>query len=152
MSVRVLCLGNELLADDALGIRVAEHIRRLRLNDVEVVDAAVSGFNLIDYILNANRLVVVDTMMTGSVPAGTVRVFRAEDLCVTPGGSPHYIGLFEAIAAGKKLLLPVPDEVVIVTVEAADCTTVGGPMAPAVEASIPAVLDEVRKHLSALDA
>jgi hydrogenase maturation protease len=60
MSTRVLCLGNTLLADDAFGIVIAEHLRRTR-PDIEVCESSTSGFDLLDYTLGASRLLVVDT-------------------------------------------------------------------------------------------
>jgi len=145
---RLLCLGNELLADDAFGIVVAGRIRQLGLPDLEVVEASVSGFNLVDYLLDASRLVVVDTMQTAKAPPGTVRVFREQDVRSTPGGSPHYVGLFEALAVGRALKLKVPEEVVIIAVEAADCETLGGAMHPAVAAALAPVLEQVQKLLA----
>jgi hypothetical protein len=45
----------------------------------------------------------------------------------------------------RKLLLPVPEEVVILAVEVADTTTLGGPMHPAVQAAVSVVVDAVRE-------
>jgi hydrogenase maturation protease len=141
--VRVLCLGNDLLADDALGGVVAEQIRRQAPDWVDVVFTANTGFSLLDHMLNTRRLVVVDTVLSGRAEPGSVLVISEEDVRSAPGGSPHYIGIFEALALARALQLPAPEDVVIVAVEAADCTTVGGAMTPAVVAAIPAVVQLV---------
>lgn len=140
-AVRILCLGNDLLADDSLGIIVANRLRQLSLAGVDIVQTSTTGFSLMDYLLNASRLLVVDTVLTGRAEPGTIHVVAEEDIKSVSGGSPHYVGLFETLALAERLLLPVPKEVLILAVEAADCTTVGGPMSPAVEAVIPAVAD-----------
>jgi hydrogenase maturation protease len=142
--VRVLCLGNDLLADDAFGCVVGERLRKLVSADVDVVVTANTGFCLLDFMLGAHRLVVVDSALTGSAEPGTVMLIRAEDARVISGSSPHYIGLFEALALADELELPAPEEVVIIAVEVADCTTIGGSMTAAVEAAVPAVLEIVR--------
>lgn len=147
-SARVLCLGNELLADDALGSAVAEQLRRLTLPGVDVVDTSVTGFHLLDHILNVRRLLVIDTILTGTADPGTVFLLREEDVRAVPGSSPHYIGLFEALAVGRKLGLAVPEEVAIIAVEAADCCTVGGRMHPSVGKAIPAVLKQISDFLA----
>jgi hydrogenase maturation protease len=139
MTTRVLCLGNVLLADDAFGIVVAEQLRRLR-PDLEVCESSTSGFDLLDYALGARRLLVIDTVQSGAVAPGTVSVFRGEDVETAPGGSPHYIGLFEALRLGHALKLDVPEEVTIIAVEPADCLTVGGEMHPSVRAAVSEVL------------
>ncbi len=143
--VRVLCLGNDLLADDALGVAVAERIRELFPGQIDVVETPESGFNLMDHLLGSPRLVVIDTVMTGRAEPGTIYVLRENEMRAVPGVSPHYIGLFETLAVGRQLRLPVPEDVVIVAVEAADCFTVGGAMHPAVQAALSEVAGLVRE-------
>ncbi len=139
MSTRVLCLGNSLLADDAFGLAVAARLRHLR-PDIEVCESSTSGFDLLDHTLGARRLLVIDTVQSSTLSPGTVSIFHEKDVQSAPGGSPHYVGLFEALRLGKALGLEVPEEVLIIAVEPADCLTVGGGMHPAVLAAIPDVL------------
>jgi hydrogenase maturation protease len=185
-AVRLLGLGNELLADDAFGILVAREVerrqalwgrqaqraprlptgfrgrrpcfarvdRRKRLSHLaptpraEVVCSSASGFHLLDQILGASRLIVVDTLATpatrASVP-GTIHVFRAGAQACGAGASacqpgsaaaPHFVGLFDVLAVAASLALPAPREVTVIGVEAADCVTVGGEMHPDVRAAV----------------
>jgi hydrogenase maturation protease len=138
------------LADDGFGLVVAEQLRTL-MPGLEVVETPESGFYLLDYTLGCSRLVVIDTMVTGSREAGTVCVFRESDLSCPHGSSPHYVGLFETLALGKALGLPVPQEVTIVAVEASDCLTIGGEMTSEVRAAIPRVIELVKKRWSESD-
>lgn len=147
VTMRVLCLGNDLLGDDSLGSMVAEHIRPFASPEVEVVSTPETGFHLLDYVLNTKRLVVIDTVRTRTAPPGTIYVFRDGDLKALPGGSPHYVGLYEVLALARRLGLPVAEEVVILAVEAVDCTTVGGEMHPAVRAAIPVLIRIVRDSM-----
>jgi len=147
IAVRVLCLGNELLADDSLGNIVAERIRDVASPEVEVISTPESGFHLLDYVLDIRRLVVVDTVVTGISPLGAVHVFRDHELKAVPGGSPHYVGLYETLAIARRLGLPVAEEVFFIAVEAADCFTLGGSVDPAVLAAVPALVNTVRDML-----
>lgn len=148
VTMRVLCLGNDLLGDDSLGSMVAEHIRQFAPPEVEVVSTPETGFHLLDYVLNTKRLVVIDTVRTGTAPTGTIYVFRDGDLKALPGGSPHYVGLYEVLALSRRLGLPVAEEVAILAVEAADCATLGGEMHPAVRAAIPVLIRIVRDSVA----
>ena len=168
--VRVLCLGNDLIADDAVGIVAARGLcRRLaalgpprpvgpafdpaasarafghpRAGTVEVVETALTGMYLLEAVVGASRLIVVDAVVTGSAEPGTVAVLGEGDFAaVTWGGSPHYVGLFEALALARSLGLDVPGEVTIVAVEVADHLTVGGGMTTPVGAAVPAVVERV---------
>ncbi|MGA3167731.1 MAG: hydrogenase maturation protease [Terriglobia bacterium] len=140
--VRVLCLGNELLADDALGLVAAEELRR-RFPHLDVVFTTDSGFHLLDYLSDCTLLVVVDSIQTGQVPGGTLLVFPNADIQSPSGPSPHYVGLFETLQLGRKLVLPVPEEVIILAVEAVDCLTLGGEMHPAVKSAVGLVAELV---------
>jgi hydrogenase maturation protease len=145
-------LGNELLADDALGFTVAEQLRRLALPGVEIEYTAETGFHLFDHILAIRRLIVVDTILTGSFKPGSVLCLKEADVESAFGGSPHYIGLFEALAAARRMGQPVPDEVDIIAVEGADCMTVGGPMHPAVQRAVPDVIGRITSLMRAEDS
>jgi hydrogenase maturation protease len=166
---RVLCLGNELISDDALGIVASRRLlRRLavagtllrpgpsldpavtvrafelpRVGPVEVVETALSGMYLLEAMVGASRLIVVDTVVTGATDPGTVLELRESDLAGPRGGSPHYIGLLETLDLARALRLEVPADVVLVAVEAGDHTTVGGEMTAPVGAAVPVVVDRV---------
>jgi hydrogenase maturation protease len=137
-------LGNELLADDAFGFAVAEELRR-RFPQMDVVFTTDSGFHLIDYLPGIQLLIVVDSIQTGTVPPGTLYVLRHSDIKLSFGLSPHYVGLFETLQLAKELLLNVPQEVIILAVEAADCLTLGLEMHAAVKSAVGLAVELVQE-------
>jgi hydrogenase maturation protease len=148
--VRVLGLGNEILADDALGLLAARELAKLFPPDeVEVVESSESGLHLLDHVTNVPCLVVIDSVQTGRAAPGTIFEVREQDVRAAPGNSAHGTGLFDALALARKLGLPVPSEVVILAVEAADCFTLGGPMHPAVAAALPQVVEQAKALIQA---
>ncbi len=151
VSMRLLCLGNDLLADDSLGSVVAEKVRRFAPAEMDVVSTPEAGFHLLDYVLDVGRVVVVDTVVTGNAPPGTIYVFNSKQLKSVPGGSPHFVGLFETLALTRALSLPVAEEVIILAVEAADCWTMGGEIHPGVRGAIPALLRMIRQRMPGQD-
>lgn len=138
----MLCLGNDLIADDGLGPAIARRLRE-RTPAVDAVESSLTGLGLLDELLGVERLVVVDAVVTGTAEPGAVRVVTESDVEVPRGGSPHYIGLFEALDLGRALRLPVPEEVVLVAVEAGDLSTVGGDLSDDVRAALPGIVDLV---------
>ena len=146
--LRVLCLGNEILGDDAFAVRVAGRLNELSIEGVEVVTSEASGFHLLDNILGAERLAVVDVIETQKAPPGTLYEFREDDISPLPGEFPHGIGLFQVLALGRKLGLEVPLEVVFLAVEPHDCLTVGGEMHPAVLAAVPKTVARIQELAS----
>ena len=145
--IRLLGLGNEILADDAFGILAAQAVERRFPGQIEVAHSSAAGFDLMDHFLGASRLLVVDTIVTGRARPGAISVFTADRVQPAPGGSPHFLGLFEVLAVGRKLDLDVPQETIVIAVEAFDCTTVGGPIHPDVQSAIPEVVELVGQFL-----
>ena len=150
-ALRVLCLGNELLGDDALGCVVADRLRPFASEDVDILSTPESGFHLLDCVLGVRRLIVVDTVQTGNAPPGTIYKFSDSELPLVPGGSPHYVGLCESLALGRKLGLPVAEEVIILAVEAGDCLTIGAEMSPQARSAMPALLSMIRDMMAAAE-
>ncbi len=163
--VRVLCLGNDLVADDAFGLEVGRRLaERLggaaggefpdpaatvtlvehpEIGTVEIVQTALYGLYLMDVVVGARRLLVVDTVLTGTEEPGSLLLLREEEVATVPGGSPHYVGIFEALEVARKLGQPVPDDVVIVAVESGDTLTIGGSMTEGVAAAVESAVDLV---------
>ena len=148
--IRLLGLGNELLADDAFGILAAREIERSFPGEIEVVYSSAAGFNLLDDLLGAPRLLVVDTIVTGSARPGTIRVFRAEQIPSAPGVGPHFLGLSEVLAVGRQLRLDLPEEITVIAVEASDCATIGGVMHPDVRSAVNTVVNLVGQILAGM--
>lgn len=147
--VRLLGLGNELLADDAFGLRVAREVQRRFGDAVDIVTSSASGLHLLDDVTGAARLLVVDTVQTGTALPGSLRVLTESQVRSASGQSPHFLGLFDVLRVARALGLPVPRSVVILAVEASDCVTVGGPMHAAVESAIGPAADLAGQLLSA---
>jgi hydrogenase maturation protease len=163
--VRVLCLGNDLIADDAFGVVVgkclAERmgtaaggefpdpaataivVEHPEIGTVEIVQTALSGLYLMDAVVGAGRLIVVDAVVTGRKEPGSLMVLREEEVSTVWGGSPHYVGLFETLHLARRLGLPTPQDVVLVAVEAGDAVTVGGSMTAEVAAAVGPAVDLV---------
>ena len=161
--LRVLCLGNELLADDAFGHVVADRlVAKLSKNavehspaatapaGVEVVKSPLAGLGLLDELTGVSRLIVVDSVQTGKAPPGTLHILQEDELKTPAGPSPHYFGIFESLGLARRLGLPAPEEVIILAVETADCTTLGGNMHPAVLAAIPKVVRYVAEIIASV--
>jgi hydrogenase maturation protease len=147
MKTRLLCLGNDLIADDAVGIHAAEALRKA-FPAMEICESFEAGFHLMDYLMDVDRVIVVDAIQTGREKPGTVYHVRREDLSQYQGSSPHYVGLFESLQLGETLGLSIAKDLQIIAIETEDCVSLGAPMTEAVNASIPNVVRLVSEILS----
>ncbi|MHA1991142.1 MAG: hydrogenase maturation protease [Candidatus Hodarchaeales archaeon] len=79
--ILLLGIGNEILGDDAVGIKVGEHFERLNL-PIDVGYAGITGLRLIDYIQGYEKVIIVDALEIThtSISDYSVRVFEQDDL------------------------------------------------------------------------
>ena len=90
----VLGVGNILMQDDAVGVRLMEAVRDGRDwgPDVQFIDGGAGGLNLLSIIERANRLVVLDAADMGQ-PPGSARTVTVEQ--VVDDGAPGRLSLHE---------------------------------------------------------
>lgn len=142
----VACVGNGLVADDAVGGAVAARLALAALPPgVRVELLGTGGLALLDGLDGEDVLVVVDAVQLGAA-AGTLHVLEWDGLPSAPGQavSAHGIGVREAIDVGR-MLCPerMPGRVVLVGIEGACFDRLGGAMTPGVAAAVPRAAAEV---------
>jgi len=111
------------------------------IGTVEILETALTGMYLVEAIVGAGRLIVLDSVVSGTAAPGTVRELTERDLAGARGGSPHGIGLLEALDLARALGLQAPVDVRFVTVEAGDSVTIGGAMTARVSEAVDLVVD-----------
>jgi hydrogenase maturation protease len=145
----VLCLGNDILSDDALGSVVAKRLNGNGFDpSVEVIFAPTAGFGLLDLLKDREAVLIVDAIVTGKSEPGTVHFFPAGTL--TPSYNlinSHQINLPTALELGKQLGMAMPSDIQVVAVEAQDVETIGEQMTPPVEKSVETVLAAVKNWI-----
>ncbi|MGL5386724.1 MAG: HyaD/HybD family hydrogenase maturation endopeptidase [Serratia sp. (in: enterobacteria)] len=102
MRILVLGIGNLLLGDEAVGVRIVEALeQRYRLPaHVEVLDGGTSGMELMEIMADRDHLIVTDAVLTGAAP-GSVAVLYDEEIpaLFTRKVSPHQLGLSDVLMA-----------------------------------------------------
>ncbi len=149
----VIGLGNPILRDDGVGFHVAEALRgRLDKRRVEVVQASIGGFRLLETLAGRRRAVLVDAVRLGGRPGQIYRLSAEDFRGSIRAASPHEAGLPEALALGQRLGMEVP-EVVVVGIEPAEVEEFGEGLTPEVAAALPEavalVLAEAEPELAA---
>lgn len=146
--LRIIGVGNPLMADDGLGIAAAERLAALVWpQGIEVLDGGTGGLTLLDLFAQARGVILLDAVAMGAAP-GTLRRFSAEDLAALPAAAPglslHGGGLGEVLALGRELGMLPP--LVLFGVEPARVEMAIGlspPVAGAMKMLLAAVLAEV---------
>jgi len=143
MKVVILGIGNILLKDEGVGVRIIEYLHRFSFPpQVELVDGGTATFDLFGLFTETDHLVVIDAVKGGMSP-GTIYRLEPKDLLPrqhTPI-SPHDLGLLDALDMAAKIGR-LPHSVVIFGIEPKEIDW-GMELSPEIEGIIPKVADLV---------
>jgi hydrogenase maturation protease len=145
-------MGNTLMGDDGVGVRVAEALSLRDLGpDIEVVAGGTAGMALSHYFTGADRVLVVDAIAAGDTP-GSVFRFRPEDAGILElrSHTSHGLSLPSIMMAAS--LRGARPQVVVYAVQIGDITCGFDTLTSEVEAAVPDVADMVAEEAVRLAA
>ena len=148
--ILVLGIGNILLRDEGVGVRVIEHMQEIRLPDnVELVDGGTGGADLLEVLAERQKVIVVDAVQADCDPGVVIR-FTEEDLVRSDQASMslHEIGLAESLIMTRQLNC-APKEVVIFGIKPKN-TECGLELSKEVMASVPKVIELILSEINSL--
>jgi hydrogenase maturation protease len=145
----IIGVGNPVLTDDGVGLRIARELRQ-RLHgrdDVAVLERCAGGLRLMEAMTGYGRAIVIDAIESGAA-AGSIHEFDAAALPVTRNlHSSHDGSLAAALEFGRAAGLGVPEEIRVWAVEAGDVETFGESLTAPVERAVSRVVDAVLRSL-----
>ena len=140
MRTLILGIGNSILGDDGVGIRIARQLDRLvKGKNIDVVEANVDGLNLLDFILEYDRLIVIDAIVTEDGEVGEIYRLKPEQIYQPSGSaiSPHHFNLATTLEIGKRLFPnKIPGEVTVYAVGTQEVAQVTEEMTDRVENAV----------------
>ena len=151
MKTLVLGLGNPILSDDGVGIRVAQEVgKEFEDPQITIAETSEAGLSLLDSIVGYDKVIIIDAIQTREGNAGQVYRMGIEDFSFSKRfSSPHQINLVTALELGKMLDLTMPQKITIFAVEAKDITNFSEKCTPDVDRAIPVVVKMVLEELNA---
>ena len=151
MKTLVLGLGNPLLKDDSIGLRVAQELRAKINNapEVEIGEDYWGGLRLMERMIGFDRAIIIDAICTGADP-GTIHLLSPDDIPTQRSASAHDVNLPTALEFGRQAgaKLPTSEDIILIGVEAADVQTFDETLSPEVENAFPMVLEVVLSELN----
>lgn len=150
MKTLIFGLGNTILSDDGVGIRIARELKKLRIENSElrIKEGSIGGLSILDEIDGYDRLILIDSIETSKGKPGEVYKLKAEDFnTVTHLSSSHGLDFLTTLKLGKKFGYKIPKIIDIYAVEIKDNITFNEECTEEVEASIPRVMQEIKDCL-----
>jgi hydrogenase maturation protease len=137
MNILVVGLGNILLRDEGVGVRLVERFaERFELpSEVEVLDGGTSGMELIHSIAGRDALIVCDAVVSDKPPGSLTRI-AGEELPASfrTRLSPHQLGLSDLLAT-LRLLEQAPRHIALIGI-APQRLDLGTELSPRVESAL----------------
>jgi hydrogenase maturation protease len=154
MKTLVLGLGNPILGDDGVGLRVAAEVKHtVTRPDVDVVEIELGGLNLLEVLIGYDRAIIIDAIQTRAGKPGQVHRLDERSLAASHhANSTHGIDFKGVIDLGRKLGMDLPHEFVIFAIEVRDVFSFAGNITEAARGSVSLCADMVIDELSRLPA
>ena len=120
-STLVLGIGNILLSDEGVGVRVVEALKEMKLPDnVELLDGGTGAFDLLDIMAEYNTVIIIDAVQGGGEPGAVYRFYPSDigmqKKCLT---SVHQVGLMDALSMAR-LTGHSPQKIIVFGIEPED--------------------------------
>ncbi|SYZ72641.1 Hydrogenase 2 maturation protease [Candidatus Zixiibacteriota bacterium] len=147
MKTLVLGLGNDILADDAVGILTARALKDEEKGQVEINESALHGLALLELFIGYDRAIIIDAIQTGQYEPGTVIELEPADLGAVTAPSPHYSGLPEMLHIAGELNLHFPKEIKILALEVEDPYSVRESLTVSAQEGMLKLKEMVKKQL-----
>ena len=145
--VLVLGIGNILLRDEGFGPYVIRALENVELPEyVELLDGGTAGADLLDFVCDRRKVIVIDAIECDFDP-GTVVRLDLDDLetMSTRGVSLHELGISQTLMMARQLCCE-PEEVVIIGTQPKELRC-GLGLSPEMASAIPTVLEAVLNEL-----
>ncbi len=143
MNTLILGIGNPILTDDGVGIKIAQKIKEGN-PELEVIETSEAGIALLDLIAGYDKLVIIDSIKTGQEKPGKAYKLRLEDLKpAVDSASSHGVDIATAFELGRGLGYRMPKYISLYAVEIKDNTTFGEDCTEEVEERIPFIISQI---------
>ncbi len=148
MRTIIIGLGNPILSDDGVGWKVVEALLSTTHfpPTTALETASLGGLSLMERLEGCQRAILIDSMETGQVPVGTLRVFPLNELpnpMDSHSASVHDTSLLTALETGRRMGLDLPDKVMVVAIEARTVHDFSEELSPEVAEAVPRAVQAV---------
>jgi hydrogenase maturation protease len=150
MKVLILGVGNLLKGDDGVGLHIADLLRNEGLGDTVDIKDGVSGLDILGEIAGYDKVIIIDAIKTNGQP-GTIYTFSLNELRKQDAEhsfSSHNLNLPSLIQLGEKIYPgKIPDDIIIIAIEAQDISTLSETCTREIEKAIPQVIEMIKGSL-----
>jgi hydrogenase maturation protease len=153
-TILVCGIGNSLLSDDTIAKHIVDELKAQWSSQAAGVDFCCFPASTLDLLYEINgyqKLILVDSIQTGRVPAGTWQVYSEADLHAYiqagPGNS-HTFNFPTLLEFGKKCGFVLPREIILFGIEGSEFKTISEQATPVVQQAVLPVVARIQQQLT----
>ena len=147
----ICCLGNPIGGDDAIGCVIGRSLKKAFSDKKAKIVPEYSGsaLDLMLELCGFERVLLIDAVITGKMPPGTVWFFTEKEICekMNPD-SFHGLNLPEALMMGRKMKLKLPRSVKLIGIEIEPVSAFGDKLSPALSKRLAHIRAEISKIIA----
>lgn len=156
MKTLLMGMGNPILTDDAVGVRLAREIGS-QLADIPgltvMEECSVGGLNIIEVVEGYDRMIILDSIRTTGGNPGDWHRFTSKVLRDTMNlNNIHDVNFATALELGRRMgmKLPAEEDIHIFAVEVLDLITFSESMTDPLESAFPVFCGEILREIEAI--
>lgn len=143
VSTLVLGIGNPILSDDAVGIKIAQRLEAKKPN-ISVEQTNEAAIALLDLITGYDKLIIIDSIKTKGGKSGELYKLTLDDIKPNKDfTSSHGMDIATSFEVGKSLGFQMPETVSIYAVEVKDNENFSEQCTPEVSKKIPSMVEQI---------
>ena len=147
--ILVVAMGNDLLGDDGAAWCAARRLQEQEIHhEIDFELSCESPFTLIDLFQDYTRALILDTIVTGSAPVGTVHEFSTADFQKVVAPCVHFAGLPEVLEVVRRLDIVFPSEIGILALEVKPPFEFGRRLSPPVAGALAGFVERAGRLLA----
>ena len=145
--ILIIGVGNAYRGDDAVGLRIAQDIKKKSPDHVNVIEQSGEGISLMDSWKDADTVILIDAVHSGAQP-GTIHRFDVHTQTIPTKFfhySTHAFGIAEAIELARALK-QLPQNLIVYGIEG-KCFEAGIRLSREVEKAVEEVMMRVKQDI-----
>ena len=145
MNTLILGIGNPILSDDGIGIKIARKLKEEN-HELDVEETSEAGIALLDLVAGYDKLIIIDSIKTEQGNLGELYRLELEDLNpATDFSSSHGVDIATAFKIGRELRCQMPRYISIYAIEVENNTTFGEECTEELEKRIPLITKQIKE-------
>jgi hydrogenase maturation protease len=114
----ILGVGNPLLRDDSVGLRVVHEISA-QLGDptLTIEETCSGGLDILNIISDFDKAVIIDAVRTSGGRAGSIFCFGIDEIVLCPIQNAHRMDFISAIRLARQIGITIPQDIQVYAIE-----------------------------------